>query len=371
GGYTNIEVSILLFLRHTISISERQIRRILKKYGHRRRGGNDEESITAAIREELTGSGRCLGYRALAKRLLSKYGLRVARDKVYTLLKLMDPEGVNLRKKHQLSRRIYVNKGPNYLIHIDGYDKLKAYGFAIHGGICGYSRRILWLRVGRTNNDPEVVAGYFLEYLLGIEGVHRCIRADKGTENKIIENIQKSLRWYHGDDMAGEKSFLYGPSPANQRIERFWRSAKQGGCQFWMDLFKDLEASGEINTENGQNKECFRFCFTNLIQKDLDQIRKDWNQHKMRPTKGAECPAGKPDLLYFTPQLFDTVDYKTEVAVEDLDSFSQFCKFYGPNGCLREFENVCSELLVQAGKEMPNDPEEALELYSWLKMRSD
>ncbi|KAK6190897.1 hypothetical protein SNE40_002667 [Patella caerulea] len=166
----------------------------------------------------------------------------------------MDPEGVNLPKKHQLSRRIYVNKGPNYLIHIDGYDKLKAYGFAIHGGICGYSRRILWFRVGRTNNDPEVVAGYFLEYLLGIEGVPRCIRADKGTGNKIIENIQKSLRWYHGDDMAGEKSFLYGPSAANQRIERFWRSAKQGGCQFWIDLFKDLEASGDINTENGQNK---------------------------------------------------------------------------------------------------------------------
>lgn len=30
------------------------------------------------------------------------------------------------------------NKGPNYLLHVDGYDKLKRFGFAIHGCVCGY-----------------------------------------------------------------------------------------------------------------------------------------------------------------------------------------------------------------------------------------
>ena len=42
--------------------------------------------------------------------------------------------------------------GPNFIWHIDGYDKLKPYGFCIHGAVDGYSRRILWLEVGPSNN---------------------------------------------------------------------------------------------------------------------------------------------------------------------------------------------------------------------------
>lgn len=65
------------------------------------------------------------------------------RETVRLALKVMDPDGVTGRKKHRLKRRKYFSPGPNFLWHIDGYDKLKAYGFAIHGWIDGYSRRIM------------------------------------------------------------------------------------------------------------------------------------------------------------------------------------------------------------------------------------
>lgn len=39
-------------------------------------------------------------------------------------LRILDPEGVSLRSQHCLSRRQYYNQGPNFLVHIDGYDKL-------------------------------------------------------------------------------------------------------------------------------------------------------------------------------------------------------------------------------------------------------
>lgn len=78
--------------------------------------------------------------------------------------KELDPIGVLERKQRRLKRRVYHNKGPNYLLHVDGYDKLKRFGFAIHGCVCGFSRRVLWLRVGRSNNDPKVIASYFLDF---------------------------------------------------------------------------------------------------------------------------------------------------------------------------------------------------------------
>lgn len=42
------------------------------------------------------------------------------------------------------------------------------------------------------------------------------MRLDAGTENIYIEDIQKSFRWYHDDDMCGEKSVIIGRSMSNQ-----------------------------------------------------------------------------------------------------------------------------------------------------------
>lgn len=60
------------------------------------------------------------------------------RQTVSSILRTLDPDGVARRRHRVIDRRSYVNKGPNYLIHIDGYDKLKRYGFPIHGAIDGY-----------------------------------------------------------------------------------------------------------------------------------------------------------------------------------------------------------------------------------------
>ena len=44
-------------------------------------------------------------------------------------------------------RRIYCSNGPNDVWHCDGYDKIKQYGFPIHGGVDGFSRKILWFYI--------------------------------------------------------------------------------------------------------------------------------------------------------------------------------------------------------------------------------
>ena len=68
--------------------------------------------------------------------------------------------------------------------HLDGYNKLKPFGFPIHGAIDGYSRRILWLRVKCTNNDPQVIAGFYIQCIkqIGWGGgggsVPRVLRGD-------------------------------------------------------------------------------------------------------------------------------------------------------------------------------------------------
>ena len=118
----------------------------------------DMEAIIEAIGQELEGSGQCLGYKSLWQRLKTKYGLDVYRETVLDLLHILDPEGIEKRAKHGIKRREYFSEGSLFAVHIDGYEKLKPYGFAIHSGIDGFSRKCLWLNVATTNNKPEVIA---------------------------------------------------------------------------------------------------------------------------------------------------------------------------------------------------------------------
>ena len=82
------------------------------------------------------------------RRLVNDHEIRIPRDMVLQMMREIDPEGVRQRKAHRLVRHRYHAQGPNYVWHVDGYDKLKPYGFCFHGAIIdGYSRRILWLEV--------------------------------------------------------------------------------------------------------------------------------------------------------------------------------------------------------------------------------
>ena len=52
----------------------------------------------------------------------------------------------------------------------------------INGCICGFSRKIIWLNVCQTNNDPKIIGGYFLDVNAN-GGCPLKIRTDYGTEN--------------------------------------------------------------------------------------------------------------------------------------------------------------------------------------------
>ena len=93
----------------------------------------------------------------------------------------------------------------------------------------------MWLEVASTNNNPKVIAGYYKDCVLSLggkissqtvvphfyiykslPGCPAIIRADRGTENVHVARIQRHLRRNGEDSFAGEKSYMYGRSTANQ-----------------------------------------------------------------------------------------------------------------------------------------------------------
>lgn len=71
---------------------------------------------------------------------------------------------------------------------------------------CSFSRRVLWLHVGPSNNDPKIVAYYYLkcvQQLRGkgsqllstfiMKGMPRLLRSDCGTENSNVAFIFEEM----------------------------------------------------------------------------------------------------------------------------------------------------------------------------------
>ena len=104
-----------------------------------------------------------------------------------------DTDGSAQRRHRTFTRRSFHSPGPNYSWHVDGYDKLKPYGLAIHGCVDGYSRRVMWLRVGYTNNDPAVIGYYYTQCLSAMGKCLQVLRTDCGTENGAMAAIQVLL----------------------------------------------------------------------------------------------------------------------------------------------------------------------------------
>ncbi len=258
---------ILEYLAHefAVVISYRHLKRILRGAGlFRKKYFSDILDVCIFVQQELQGSGQSFGYRWLHLRAIQA-GFVVSQDTIRQLLKLLDPHGVSLRSRRILHRRLYHNVGPNMTWHIDGYDKLKPFGICIHGCIDGYSRKIIWLEAYNTNNDPQIVAGYFKNAINVLQGCPARVRADDGTENCIVRDMQRYARRNHDDAYSGENSFMYGKSTANQRIESWWRQLKSHGAAYWIDLFKTIQDDGNFCGDK-LDKSLIQFCFLNMIQ---------------------------------------------------------------------------------------------------------
>ena len=106
------------------------------------------------VANEIGGPNSLLGYILMWNMLKERHSIYITRAFVGTILKKIDLEGVEAGLRHRLKIRKYRSAGPNFCWHLDVCEKLKPYGFSIHGCIDGYSRKMLWLCSLKSNKDP-------------------------------------------------------------------------------------------------------------------------------------------------------------------------------------------------------------------------
>lgn len=355
-GFTYEEIRMFLEKHHDINMSIRTLKRRIKSYGLRRQQADyDIGSVRAAIQDIVDGHGCLQGYRSVWHTLQLK-GMRVRRIVVQEILREIDPEGTEMRKAHRLKKRVYHNPGPNYAWHCDGYDKLKPFGFPIHGCIDGWSRKILWLYVTRSNNQPNNIATYYLDAVEEFGGCPVDLVTDLGTENGIMAGTQTFFR----DD---PNSHRYVPSPRNQRIEAWWGIFRKSCSTWWINFFKDLVTQRKLDLTSELEVECLWFCFAEILQKVLSELKEHWNTHYIRGSRH-DTVRGRPDSLYHLPELHGGSD---QYILPVLEAEIRYARLHivesEENNIYQEYFNY---VLATCHLKKPTTWIEALQLYDAL-----
>jgi len=204
-----------------------------------------------------------------------------------------------------------------------------------------------------------VVAYYYMTAVEKFGGCPQLLRTDCGTENVKLAALQSLLR------QTSSTTHMYGTSPANQRIEAWWSHLRRGRTQWWLDLFASFTNSGTFHTGHVLETDCLRFCFMNLLRQDLREAVIQWNTHRIRPSRGARCPAGIPDELFFLPPAPAINCLDTNLPVIDVNLAQVLVT---PTICADEdFGNHLMTLCQQHGWSAPANVDEAAVLYRHLQ----
>ncbi|XP_052809238.1 uncharacterized protein LOC128237692 [Mya arenaria] len=213
------------------------------------------------------------------KRRLKDYNIKIGNT--YSIIEQGELEDL---------RRAYNVRAPLALWHINGNHKLIRWRFVIHGGIDGYSRLPVFLKVN-TNNSAVSVLSAFTE-ATQLYGLPERVRSDKGGENVLVAEYMVQHN--------GTRSFITGPSVHNQRIERLWREVWTGCNALYYGLFFSMEDDGILDVTNERHMLALHLVFKPRIQQHLDNFREAIYHRPLRTERNKS-----PLQLWISGQMLD------------------------------------------------------------------
>lgn len=103
------------------------------------------------------------------------------------------------------------------------------------------------------------------------------------------------------------------------------------------------------------------------LQDELDSVYDVWNRHRIRRTRHELHVAGRPNVMYTNPELFDRSDYLQQVSDNDVQFCMQQCTMRSSIPCDGDVFDICCEVMAEEGVSGPKTVQEAVDVYLLLR----
>lgn len=203
----------------------------------------------------------------------------------------------------------------------------------------------------------------YLEAVESLKGCPQVLRSDCGTENVIVAGMQSYFRASGNDEFSGVKAHQYGCSPSNQRIEGWWSFFRRSNSGWWINLFKDMCDSGFLELGSEFDMQCLWFCYSKLIQDELNAVKDHWNSHYIRKSRHDTVP-GVPDILYYLPEQSGHLDFLFPVSQEKIAEVEEQCE---QEVMTNPHQEYFEHILEMQNLRYPDSTDHAFELFQLYK----
>ena len=121
---------------------------------------------------------------------------------------------------------------------------------------------------------------------------------------------------------------------------------------------------GYLDCSNVLVLETVRYCFMHILRDEFNELAVRWNTHIISRSKHSNLPRGRPDSMYFLPNLFNATDQKQELDLNEIKEFEDPAFVQCSKDNKDDFIEFAETVLCMKGYEKkPKTVAEALETY--------
>jgi hypothetical protein len=213
---------------------------------------------------------------------------------------------------------VFHSDGPDEVWSVDGHDKIKRWGFRIHGCVDVYSRYMVWLRVGKSATACDVLS-YYLDaieeiaekrllfadctcyfYLFSLTvAIPQTVQADRGTETVELFGVHTTFHDFTPNG-SFDDCWKYGKSVHNQKIECFWSQLVKQWIQRWRDEFRSLESENLWTLGDNNDNMAILYIYMPIVRREVESHREEYNSYPMRKNHLSRLPSGPPEDNYLS-----------------------------------------------------------------------
>ena len=132
-----------------------------------------------------------------------------------------------------------------------------------------------------------------------------------------------------------------------------------------------MSAMNIVDTSLTYHVEVLWFCFIRILQEELNETRELWNNHFVRKIQNAECPRGRPDVLFYNPSLAWGRDCKSPFVEADVNLALPYCETPDLSDSSDSIVDFAGLIMNESNITMPRTPHQTKELFITLFQNFD